>query len=87
MFYRALVPVLQAERRGGGPGFGPNQAWASGCRDHAECSNSQRVQIRFRAHSGSDDLDNGYALSLNLAIWSEPKYSVLSYQDMKTFME
>jgi len=37
-------------------------------------------------HSGSDRLDNGYALSLNLAIWLGPKIQqLLSYEDLSNF--
>lgn len=51
----------------------------------------QKFTRRFKAESGAPfpvltDLDNGYALSLNLAIWLGTEIQqLLSYQDMSSF--
>jgi peroxiredoxin len=51
----------------------------------------QEYAERFKAESGAPfpvltDLDNGYALSLNLAIWLGPEIQrLLSYYDMASF--
>lgn len=51
----------------------------------------QEFTARFKSESGAvfpvlTDLDNGYALSLNLAIWLDSEIQqLLSYQDMQSF--
>ena len=52
---------------------------------------TQKYSERFKSESGAPfpvltDLDNGYALSLNLAIWLGPEIQrLLSYYDMASF--
>ncbi len=86
---RPLVSLLQAEcpRRDPGPdritGTG-----RPGCCDHAGAAAIHReIQIRIRCtFPVLTDLDNGYALSLNLAIWlGDEIQQLLSYQDMSKF--
>lgn len=51
----------------------------------------QEFTVRFKSESGASfpvltDLDNGYALALNLAIWLDDEIQqLLSYQDMQNF--
>ena len=90
MFYRGhwcpycrlnVRAVIQAQDRNHGVG-------RPGRRDHAR---DAEYAEQFKSESGAPfpvltDLDNGYALSLNLAIWLGTEIQqLLSYQDMSSF--
>ena len=90
MFYRGhWCPVLPAECPRRDPGAGPDQG--AGRHVVAIMPEVQQFAEKFKAESGAPfpvltDLDNGYALSLNLAIWLGSEIQqLLSYQDMKNF--
>ncbi len=82
---RSLVPLLQAEHAGRDSGIQDRIKAASG-QIVAIMPEVQEFAGKFKADSGAPfpvltDLDNGYALSLNLAIWlgsRNPAAAVLS---------
>jgi peroxiredoxin len=68
-----------------------DRIWAMGARIVAIMPETQEYSEKFKAETGAPfpvltDLDNGYALSLNLAIWLGTEIQrLLSYQDMAKF--